>query len=320
MNTEQAETEHVSNTPVPHQAPSSCPNCHAPLYGPWCFRCGQSQKPIDRFFFSLLSEAFDDVFSWDSRTERTLAALLFKPGFLTTEYFAGRRARYVPPLRLYLITSVVFFFVLSFQTLLATSVPGAAGTQATIKVQIEHDQAGDNWREDLQDGLGKINLDWLTPDANEALRNRLKAQAAKAVTLFDENPGEIADAILDVAPPVMFLLLPLFALLLKIVYFTSRRYYTEHLVLAVHNHSFLFLVFLLDALLAAVGSFWAPAETFGDIAVLTWVPAYMYFSLMRVFKQGWFVTFLKFTILGISYVILFNLALGFAFLLGVMTL
>jgi len=320
LNTEQAETEHVSNAPVPHRAPGSCPNCHAPLYGQWCFRCGQSQKPIDRFFFSLVSEAFDDVFSWDSRTARTLAALLFRPGFLTTEYFAGRRARYVPPLRLYLITSVVFFFVLSFETLLETSVPGTDGTRTPIRVQIEHGEGDDHWREDLQDSLGRTNLDWLTPAANEALRNRLKGQAAKAITLFDENPGEILDAIIDVAPPVMFLLLPLFALLLKIAYFTSGRYYTEHLVLAVHNHSLLFLTFLLDTFLVAVGSFVSPVETYGEIAIMIWVPAYMYLSLMRVYQQGWFVTSLKFTILSLSYVILFNVALGFAFLLGVMTL
>ncbi|MBD3647699.1 MAG: DUF3667 domain-containing protein, partial [Pseudomonadales bacterium] len=102
---------------------ATCPNCGARIEGPWCYQCGQNQKGINRFFLSLLNEAFDDVFSLNSRTVRTFGNLLFRPGFLTTEYYAGRRARYLPPVRLYLITSVVFFFYLSLQNTITDSSP-----------------------------------------------------------------------------------------------------------------------------------------------------------------------------------------------------
>jgi hypothetical protein len=87
-----------------------CPNCGHPLKGPFCFDCGQRQRNIRRLFLSLVSEAFEDLFSLNSRTSRTLGNLMVRPGFLTNEYSAGRRARYIPPLRLYLIS--IFLFVL----------------------------------------------------------------------------------------------------------------------------------------------------------------------------------------------------------------
>jgi hypothetical protein len=90
-----------------------CPNCKTPLHGQFCSECGQNQKGIDRFLLTLVNEAFEDLFRWNSRAWRTLFGLMFKPGFLSKEYFKGRRARYVQPIRLYFITSIVFFVVLS---------------------------------------------------------------------------------------------------------------------------------------------------------------------------------------------------------------
>ncbi|NND00953.1 MAG: DUF3667 domain-containing protein, partial [Gammaproteobacteria bacterium] len=94
-------------------AQTNCPNCTALLHGEYCADCGQHQKGIDRFFLSLVNEAFEDIFSLNSRSWRTVSALLFKPGYLSNEYFRGRRARYVSPIRLYFITSIAFFVLLS---------------------------------------------------------------------------------------------------------------------------------------------------------------------------------------------------------------
>jgi len=79
-----------------------CRNCRAPLRGEFCSQCGQRHWPNDLSFTDVAGE---EVFSWDSRLWRTLLPLLFRPGFLTAEFIAGRRALNVPPLRLYLIIS-----------------------------------------------------------------------------------------------------------------------------------------------------------------------------------------------------------------------
>ena len=89
--------------------PACCHNCEATLAGRWCHACGQDSRDPLRDFGALTGEFLDSVFGWDSRLGRTLRLLFGSPGALTTEFVAGRRARYLGPLRLYLIASVLFF-------------------------------------------------------------------------------------------------------------------------------------------------------------------------------------------------------------------
>lgn len=91
---------------------AACPNCGTDISGPFCATCGQEHKELRKFFWNLASDAFENVFRLDSRAARTLFYLFFRPGLLSAEYFVGRRARYVPPIRLYLIISFLFFFIL----------------------------------------------------------------------------------------------------------------------------------------------------------------------------------------------------------------
>lgn len=85
----------------PNEHSPNCRNCGAALAGEYCGRCGQREGRGDRGFAALLGELAGELFDWDSRFWRTLWPLLVRPGFLTAEYIAGRRARYVAPLRLY---------------------------------------------------------------------------------------------------------------------------------------------------------------------------------------------------------------------------
>lgn len=91
-----------------------CENCHAKVSGSYCSQCGQSIESTIKYFWSVLLHLLDDIFSFDSRASRTLKPLLLKPGFLTQEYIQGRRVHYVPPLRLYLFISIIFFISLNF--------------------------------------------------------------------------------------------------------------------------------------------------------------------------------------------------------------
>jgi hypothetical protein len=90
-----------------------CLNCGDPTPGNFCRTCGQRKVEVHVSLGRMLLEALDDQFSINSALPRTMGALLARPGHLTREYMSGRIARYIPPFRLYLVTSVLFFLSLS---------------------------------------------------------------------------------------------------------------------------------------------------------------------------------------------------------------
>ena len=91
-----------------------CLNCGTRLRGQYCGNCGQRARNRLISLWQLLSEAFGDLLELDSRLWRTLIPLLIRPGQLTRDYLEGRRARYMPPFRMYLVLSVIFFVVAFF--------------------------------------------------------------------------------------------------------------------------------------------------------------------------------------------------------------
>ncbi len=92
---------------------SHCRNCDFALKGQYCSNCGQRARVRMITVWELLRDLFGDVFELDSRLWRSLMPLLFKPGHLTLEYLEGRRVRYMPPFRMYLVISVLFFLLIS---------------------------------------------------------------------------------------------------------------------------------------------------------------------------------------------------------------
>ena len=92
-----------------------CKNCNSELMGIYCSECGQKNTEL-LSVKSIVKELTDNVFSFDSRFFITLKYLIIKPGFLTKEYWSGRRTTYLPPLRMYLVLSVFYFFLHIFCT------------------------------------------------------------------------------------------------------------------------------------------------------------------------------------------------------------
>lgn len=93
-----------------------CPNCSASLKGPYCSECGQRQTDLDRPIGDIAGEAMESFLSFDARILRTLWPLLRRPGLLTVDFLAGRRARYVHPFKLYFGFSVLLFLALTVAT------------------------------------------------------------------------------------------------------------------------------------------------------------------------------------------------------------
>jgi len=322
---------------------TDCPNCLTPLKGEYCYACGQSTRGVDRFFLTLVNEAFEDIFSMSSRVWKTLGYLLFKPGFLSQEYFIGRRVRYIPPVRLYFTLSILFFLtysVFSFFTpenpvvvVTADEQSDARETQNTVANEVR--QAIQEAKKEAPQEASEQNpvivevneetefdLPWLNEAQEEAFRERMAVQLEKGKAVIEDDPGALKDFLLDAAPPIVFCLLPLFALLLKILYLFKGMYYTQHLILAVHNHCFVFLWFTLYTLIDAGVLLAGLAETPGwlDFVLIAWFTLYLWRSLRVVYEQGRLLTFFKFITLGFGYSVLATIAVLGAFLFGLMTI
>ena len=291
---------------------ATCPNCDTIIIGQFCSACGQEQKSPDKFIWTLVEELFDNVFRPDSRAARTLVSLLTRPGELTARYFSGQRACHVPPFRLYLVISFLFFVLLP---IIAPLTPDVVTTDSDSPAETE------NTKEELQTGIEQLKLDFLPSKINEATRQVLQQQVKKTLAQLEDDPWEMFNRLMDLMSAVMFFLVPIFALCLKLAYIRQGHYYTKHLLLAVYNHCFLFLALLATNVLEL-----AKATIFGivveiiDIAILVWIPLYMYLSLHRVYQQGYLLTAFKFTLLTICYFTLALIGLMTAALVGVMTL
>lgn len=96
---------------LPEQPLTHCENCGAPLTGEFCSQCGQHAIDYRRSIFRVLLDAADSFLNWDTKFLHSMNQLLLYPWHLTNDFNAGRRARYVHPLRLYLIASIVFFLL-----------------------------------------------------------------------------------------------------------------------------------------------------------------------------------------------------------------
>lgn len=153
--------------------------------------------------------------------------------------------------------------------------------------------------------------DWINDEIEESPQKGKEIEA---------NPNLIIDKIFDVLPATTFILLPLVALLFKFWYLFSGKYYVEHLILALHNHSFLFVIFILSMLSNALAGWFEPAEEgrlttavfWFNTALLCWTPTYFLLSLKRVYQQSWTLTVSKYLIIGLSYLILLGLTTAVA--------
>jgi hypothetical protein len=396
-------------TPVAAATPRRCENCGAPLLGEHCHACGQPIKGLVRHFSSILGDFFDTVFNIDSRVLRTLGPLLTRPGFLSLEYFAGRRVRYVTPMRLFLFLSLVAFFAIQASIDLEPDAAdgisvGAPGKTVEVKdadienatsaAQVETARTEalrelSQARKDLKDvpaaavGVAGIEIaeqqinesadrrlawikraeanrkagkpppspsdedtdkfsfpvkgkpwdpvsnpvafGWL-PDAVNRNLNRRMARA-RSVLKASNSEKPVVEALFNVLPQTLIVLMPIFALMLKIAYWFKRRLFMEHLIVALHSHSFISLALCLvigfswmQEWLAPVSGFWHGLFGWGIGLTSAWIPIYLLLMQKRVYGQGWLMTLVKFGVLGICYSVLLGLALAAAMLIGLLTL
>ncbi len=303
--------EHQSRDSHSDESPD-CRNCGTRLLGQYCGNCGQRSRSRLISLWELISDAFGDLLEIDSRLWQTLIQLMLRPGQLTHDYRQGRRARYMPPFRMYLVMSLLFFVVAFFDPReeLGIFFEPAAESEAVIEenatsrdlvVSFDGDDDDDDDDEDDCD---------IEPSDVEELPELLKrrftverlTRVCEAVTADDGRA--LANKVLDKIPAALVILLPFMALVLKALYPLSRRYYVEHLLFFVHFHAFFFLMLTLQILFARFAAMLSiPDDAIAMIVFATsfYVPVYLFIGMRTVYGQGRLVTSLKFVVLTISY-------------------
>ena len=340
-----------------------CLNCQALLQGQYCARCGQRARGRLISIWELVRDAVGDLFELDSRLWRTIIPLMLRPGQLTHDYLIGRRARFMPPFRTYLVLSIVFFLVAFFDPQQQLGIlfepetePETAEerrrTAEEIRKEVLEDLAADGIYVPERDGTqGSVPLPEAppAPDVDEAKKDDgLNVQVSPSGELdvncnfddFDSDGPEwftrrvtkerlqeicnrvVADSgrsflnqLLDNIPAALFVLLPLMALVLKMLYPLSKRYYVEHLLFVLHFHAFFFLILTLEILFSRATSWLGLPGLVRNLSVFVvsvYVPVYLYKAMRRVYDQGRAITLLKFLFLFLTYVIGLCLILLFA--------
>lgn len=313
---------------------AECLNCGAALAGVYCSACGQKGDVRVPSLGHVVVDALGDLVNFDSRIWRSLGALAFKPGRLTRCYLEGQRVRYAPPFRMYVVTSVVFFLVVSFARFAPSTGPiTAEQIDADVNARIDAalndagvprpaqpavpeepaqseptdatESPGFNITRD-DDGQWECGLD---QDLPPRMRARLEAACRKIET---DSGASFARAFADNVPLMMLLFIPMIAAIMKVLYLFARRKYVEHLLFFVHVHTFFFLTAVIVVLFGRAADlvpwlYW-PALLVG-IAGWIYFPIYVYRAMRHVYAQGHALTSVKYVVLGVSYFFAFLLTL-----------
>lgn len=339
-----------------------CKNCSTHVEGKFCHHCGQRFHNHKESFGELVYEFGSDFLHFDSKFFRTLVPLLFSPGTITKSYNEGKRQSQFNPIRLYLFSSFVYFFLFFYFNNITDQLE-------TVKIAEEIPFHDTNTRINevaplnkpviLNDSSSFRNKPYsdsrtlvsfknedinyaltITPKIDSLIKNKVTPEEYKEIqkklspeqrdSFYDRMmtmkmlefnlAGEqgkkelfikLTEKFLHNIPKMMFFLLPVFALILKLLYVKRKQfYYVDHAILSLHYFSFVFLMlifcnFLLDRILGT---------SFFVILAFIWISIYLLVAMKKLYSQGWIKTILKFCILGILFLgtVIFTLLVNMA--------
>jgi Protein of unknown function (DUF3667) len=268
-----------------------CANCGAELHGKYCAACGQRHDPHIHDVAHFAGEAVESISHADSRLWRTLLYLLSRPGFLTREFFAGRRISYLPPFRLYLVISVVFFLVVGLPEGQALRLDGDNQPDRIAKLRVASPAS------EYQSAIEFCDQFRGTGAGAGKPASRLHTACTR---IIEDGGTELSKSVVHNIPRAMFVFLPLLAMVMWLLYWRPRHYYVEHLLFLIHNHAFVFLVLSITALLGlipVVGPHLGPLE-FAAWLYMIW---YLFRAMRNFYGQGRALTLAKYLAIGTAY-------------------
>jgi hypothetical protein len=335
---------------------TQCENCGAQLTGHYCGQCGQAAVDYRRSFRHVIADVLDSFLNWDSKFFATIALLILKPWRLTNEFLAGKRVRYVHPLRLYLLASILFFFAVNYGARGLKFDPGKLSPKdrAELEADLKREDLPPAARQKLEALLRESSPSPApspqtaapsppaAPGADKQRQEYGKIRErpfvvfdqAKSTTPFErwiegrakEKMGEhgtkmglFIATLFNNLPYMMLCCIPLFAFVLKILYVRRHIFYVDHLIYALHIHTFAYVGIML-IVLATIGlDRVVPGPIAGWTIALLWIAfvVQIFLSIRHVYRQGRFISIFKFLFGGFVYLIVLVFALAVTFFITV---
>lgn len=281
---------------APPEESARCPNCGAVAGRSFCPECGQARAhDLHVPFGEVAAEAIQETIGLESRLAATVPALLFRPGAVTADYLAGRRARYSSPLRVYLVASVVYFLAAALHPQnVRFATPADVGATSSPAERERH-------------------LD--ESEAALRARGRIGALFASRLHRFrslppDEAGQRLAAELSQLTPRVAFFLVPVLAALLALAFRRSGLYYAEHLVFALHANAVGFVLLLPGAVLDSDG-----ARAAGALAATAHAMA----ALRRVHRASWGATLARGVPVALAYGVALTIGVALVWLWALLT-
>jgi len=326
---------------------TSCANCKATVSGLFCASCGQSVRSYKVSLWQLVRDFLAEAFDLDGRLVRTLVALFGRPGRLPQAFSNNQRASYVSPVRMYLFSSLLFFFLLALvggNNLLELP----RGDGFNVQFELGDDEPGEGVDAAVSTHSERADPQALYPFLSQRDRARLDGLLGaphrqvnhEVVALLvarlggleqrDETPGWLylqglenvlallADLpgylnnIIENLPLAMFVLLPFYALMLKLLFFSSGRFFAEHLVFALYLHVLAFLIFSASFLIPQPEEgVWDLVKPLARLLSIGYLGVYTYLAMRHYYtgfvgasiQAGWPLAW-RFGVLGMCYLLL----------------
>ncbi len=244
-----------------------CPTCKTATDGKFCPSCGEQIliKP-DYSFRGLFSETINVVTNLESNIFRSFSFLITRPGLLTAEYFLGRRKRYLKPLQLFIFCNIIFFFV--------QALSGFNSLRTPLRVhltQLPHSQIA---------------------------QQRVTTVITQRGVSYKDYEAQFNSVIETHSKTLVFLMIPMVALGLKLLYVHGREYFVKHLVFATHFFSYyLLLLSVVYLLVRILSQLFKIHSIFSDLVITAFILSlalvYLLFGLKRVYNERWLFATLK---------------------------
>ncbi|NND93903.1 MAG: DUF3667 domain-containing protein [Flavobacteriales bacterium] len=308
----------------------SCLNCGSELHGEnFCPYCGQENTDKNISIWTLIQDFLGDYFSFDSKLFRTMIPLIIFPGRVPYEFIEGKRVKHIPPLRILIFTSFIFFFIWGITFELENEQPADIAEQIDSQLQEQLEEQAMTGDSLLTLGVEGANLNLTGVDSIEELTAFIKAEKIRGLLdngykidhavdsicadnsdferklytqigkMYSSDTATIAKYFVSNLSIIILVMQPFLALLLKLLYIRRRKVFRfiSHLVFSLYYHGWLMLMGIIALLINEVIMGFQPQVFVSFLALI-----YMPLALKKFYGQSWIKTLFKSFLILILYI------------------